>query len=960
MKFQPIHFLFVVLIFLIGCSSNSTPTIPGSENQATGNDEVTADYAPIITHSANGVTSYQGAFGAWKIGIDSDTMSAEILPSRNSAKIGDIYDADLSQFLEVSPCADCLEIGSLRIDGYGNLLLEMRLKHPFKNFAARPDLDGFDVRGIFIVNDSEPTTIDYPDIQITKPGGTVEPAKISTMFVLNADGYTSHFDELATDQRYFIGGQDVPGNLNPFLRFYEDYTTPAFDPANPVGQNVMKTGVDYSSRVAVLSGDILEGATEFFFVADVSYGQSAVFANRQNPKYFLPTFHRTEPWRVEYWIQNNGLDFTDAASTAEIVFQVFDWQQGATVDPNYPDQANLGGIPESSNVKRLEFSIPTVQNDLVVADTPISGTGTPTDPLKYQITITNENLCPYQTYGLLAIRDELDGLAAPHGRSPIPVSPAGFPYETQDIQDYTYYQLIPVNMKKQPLLEGFTYFNNNELRIPSAEQFANESAGSPRLTIHPEFFMDSSHKRFQYSWDGDYDGVIFDVDATGLPSPDIIFPSGGVKSIGLKVNTNTVPPTEYIYTIPVYAEGVGFHKFTTSITSEDSTSAQLSQSAKMTSDRIYFLTTRATASYMVILLNIMDRKGNLLAFTPISGGGVGPEYEGALDVVEYGADAGVYITYCKTEGGKSLLYFTKCDLNGENFLAPHKKVTTNVGLDEFQPIILQQFGTLHVYYVLSGGGNSKIYGAHSSNYGDDWIEDGWIANNGSLDQTIPSAAGGSGIWLVWTELKDTATLGADLWIGSSGAGNIFSDLRRISQTTDKSFELFPSIAYFQYQIAIAYLSVPDGVAEIHPRVMFYNTDTDVMWDYPIDHRTEAEYFNNRIAISSASNGRYVCAYGAYKTASQELFAEVVELTLGPQTGEFSERVVYESGAMTVETGGNTIQPLVVCYNPIGGAPVVENFVAWRDFSGGYYKSVAPAPTNYFGQIDTMYFVTEEF
>lgn len=958
MKSQPIHFLIVAFIFLIGCSNNSNPTAPGSENQAVGNNEFTSDYAPIISHSADGVTSYQGAYGAWKIGIDSASMTAEVLPSRNSTAIGSFYDADLSQFLEVSPCADCLEIGSLRIDGYGNLLLEMRLKHPFKNFTARPDLNGFDVRGIFIADDLDAINIDYPDIEVTRPGGTVEPAKISTMFVLNADGYTSHFDELVTDERYFIGGHDVPGNLNPFLRFYEDYTTPTFDPANPVGQNVMKTGASFSSRTAVLSGDILEGEVEFFFVADVSYGQSAVLANRHDPKYFLPAFHRTEPWRVEYWIENNGLDYTDAASTADLVFQVFDWQQGATVDALYPDQANLSGIPESSNVKKLEFSIPTIQNDLLETDVPISGSGTPSDPLKYKITITNENLCPFNTYGLLAIRDELDGLAAPHGRTPIPVSPAGFPYETQDIQDYTYYQLIPVYMYKQPITETYTQYNHNELRIPTADQFANESGGSPRLVIHPEFFMDSSNKRFQYSWDGDYDGITFDVDATGLPSPEVTFTSAGPKSIGLKILTNTIPPTEYLYTIPVFAEGLGFHKFTTSITSEDSTSAQLNHSAKMTGDRVYFITTRATASYMLLLLNIMDRNGNLIAFTPISAGGVGPEFEGALEVVEGGSEAGVYITYCKIEGGTSVLYFTKCDLNGENFTTPHKKVTTNAAIDEFQPIILQQYGVMHIYYLLSGGGNSRIFGAHSSNYGDDWIEDGWIVNNGSLNQTIPSAAKGSGIWMVWTELKDVATLGADLWIGSSGGGNTFSDLRRISLTDDLSHEWFPSIAYFQYQIAISYLFTESGTTEVHPRVMVFSTDTDVMWDYPIKHRTTSEYFNNRIAIASASDGQYVCAYGAYKTASTELFAEVVELTLGPRTGEFTERVVYESGAMSVEAGGNTVQPLVVCYRPKANA--VETFVAWRDFSAGYYKSVAPSPVNYFGQIDTMYFVSPKY
>ena len=359
----------------------------------------------------------------------------------------------------MSPCNNCLRITGIQFDRDLGISLEIGLRHPFANASARPDLHGFDVRLIFFLDENLVQT--WSDINVCPPDGIEVPVKLPHGSVRNADGYTSHFDSIVTDDRYFHNGTDVPGNVNPFIRYFEDYSDSPFDPASPTGHNVMPTGSDWETQKALISSMGIMSGIPFYIVADVAYGQSAVFANRQSPQYYLPAFHRTEPWRMEYWIENNNLDETNPLSTVEVVVQVFDWQHGATVDPGYPDPGNLSGIPESSNVLQVELSVPAMQNDPVVATMPESGTGSPSDPLQYRLTLTNQNLLGYESIGFVAIRDELYGQT---GRLPIPESPAGFPFPTEDILDYSLYNVIWINYPDPDLLDF-----NGEFQISEDE-----------------------------------------------------------------------------------------------------------------------------------------------------------------------------------------------------------------------------------------------------------------------------------------------------------------------------------------------------------------------------------------------------------------------------------------------------------------------------------------------------------
>jgi len=959
MKLTSVICLLAIFIIFAGCS-NDTNSI-GVENQVSISDSFEYHSTPIISHSVGGVTTYQAVFGIWEVAVDTSSMTADIVPPRNASAIGNIFDADLSQFLEVSPCANCLTVDNIYLDSYGNLNIAFRMKHPFDNITARPDLHGFDVRGIFIGQTLFPQQT-FPDIKVTRPDGTEEDAQTVSFFVLNADGYTSHFDELPTDPRYFVGGQDLTGNLNPFLRFFEDYSTTQFDPNNPIGQNVMKVGGSSYARTAVFNmSEPYVGQFKFYFVADVSYGQSAVFANRKNPQYYLPAFHRTEPWRVEYWMENNNLTPVDPTSTGDLVVQVFDWQHNATVDPNYPDPSNLGGIPESSKVAQLELSIPGFQDAPIIVDTPEAGTGTPQDPLRYRFTITNSKQSAQNQYGLLVVRDELNGLASPHGRMPIPESPVGFPYETSDIRDYSLYQVVYVNSSViygNP--EFMSVFGPNELFVPQEDQVAGETQDGSETIISPEFYMDSGHKFFQYRWDYDYDGVTFNLDGSGLPSPEIIFPSPGEKKVGLRVRTNSVPPREFIYTIPVYAEGeIDADKIQSSHIDDDSTSDRQNHSIAASSKYFYMVYMHEDNNQRDIWLAIWDRNGilNKVQITDTPESDISP----VIAVREIGTSPGVYIAYSTNVAAERYIYATHGNLDGSGFEPSNvKRITDDVNVFEMDPVIFFHMNKLRVIYTRKSVINSyRIFGATSIDYGDTWGEDGWLVDNSSDFQGSPTAIswGNMGMaTLVWVDYINSATRGADLYQATGGDIGTWGDITNISSTNDLTNDTAPSIAYSMGTLAIAYLSNPQGSSDNFVHVKFIDSShyyDDNIFDYKVRTKSSSSYNHSYPSIDSKNSGSFIVSYGAYAKSINTANLEVLELQPEDSMCSIKEIIRHDLPSGIVTATGQNLMPNVVCYSPFRHA--VEAFVTYKDYTYGSEESLIN-PSWFFGKIESKYFI----
>ena len=945
--------LIILSIAFISCSNAKIPVMPGDGvdiNESTSQSPV----SDAIKENVNNPN--RGVFGAWKVRVDTSTLTAEIIPARSANAIGNIFDADLSQFLTVSPCANCLIIPRLMLDGYENLLMEVGMKHPFGNITTRPDLHGFDVRAIFISQCDY--YVSYPDIQVLKTDATTEDAFLNNPWdgFLNADGYTNDYDWLPTDTRYFIWGNDIQGSLNPFLRYFEDYSTGTFDPHAPSGQNVMAVGAGYYTRIAVFSSHIFDMPIpfEFYVVADVAYGQSATLANRSNPQYYLPAFHRTEPWKVEYWVENNNLEPYNTTSTADLVVQVCDWQQGATVDPTYPNPSNLAGIPESSNVLQLELSVPQFQHDPIIVTTPESGTGTPSDPLLYRITVTNTNSAMTNVSGLLAIRDELHGHASPSGPKPIPTSPAGFPYETRDLLDYTYYLPVAINFKNPMYMFTDNTVIDGELFYSFKDTFARWKT----TVIKPDFFMDYGHRKFQYRWDYDYDGLSFDVNGGGMPSPTITFPTGGRYNVGLRVRTNSVPPQEYIYKIPVYSEGEAFlNTLPDAGTQTIKTSCTKNHSAYITKNgTVYLIYPYEAAGIRVIKLAIITPHGE--ATTRYITDGANVKFYPSLTVIEEGLHAGVYVTYSQVAGADAFIIADNGDLNGNGFASLNiKRVSTAAAGWEIYPIITYYNNVLHLYYMNTAFIASALTGAHSTDYNQSWIEDGPIVNNGSTFQYWQTIAPDYVyLYLVWMDSKDYTTNGSDLYMAQSSDGTTFTNIRNISSRIGKIWDEFPSAACFDGQIAIAYQSYLDGSTERDIYLKIYNRNNGSIIDYLIADSDGTRIFTQP-AVGCASDRRFMVGYGDLNTSTHVLSAEVRDVVSYGPLGSFYAMDLYSESMGTVDPAITDIFPVIASHSP--QPYVVESFIAWSDYTAGSQQSAA-SPTEYYGDVKNAIYITEGY
>ena len=939
MKNLILFILIPVMMIFLGCSGNN-PALPedNGENSTPASDKT------------NSSAWYPGVFGVWKIHLDKINLSAEIVPSRNSRKIGDIFDSDLSQFLTVSPCADCLAITKVIMDSDYNLRINFRMRHPFNNLNARPDLHGFDVRLIFI---TPAQFSQFPDIKVMKPDGTEEGASPGLYYLLNADGWTSHYDDLVTDERYFIGGTDVPGNINPFLRYFEDYTVSDFDPFHPDGQNVMAVGGNYETKTAIFSEYLMfESGVDLYAVADVAYGQSATFANRQNPQYYLPAFHRTEPWRIEYWIENNTLAEEDPATSADVVVQVFDWQQGATVDPNYPNPSNKSGIPESSNVTKVELSIPILQDELVVATIPESGSGTPSNPLQYRLHVTNLNGGSSSNVGLLAVRDELYGQT---GRIPVPQSPVGFPYETKDILDYSMYQLIWINMPIQP--HDPQEFKD-ELYIEKDCRYTR----GPEVHINGIFFMDPSKSKFQYRWDYDYDGVTFDLDGAGLPSPEFDLVGTGVKHVGLRVRTNSVPPRQYIYDIPIYVEGPGFDSIIETTGDQlDTTYLSNNQAVAISSDRYYVAYTSEASGKRQIWLAIGNSEGT---FTPtcITCSNFYDSYNPAMVVVEDGVHDGVYILFVSDDATHTGdLYSIYGNLYGSGFDIAHiRSISEGILSTADEASLVYKEGALYAYYQYwdsINGNDIKV--SSSDDMGQVWTYHGRVNANAGATESSPAAIyipewGMRKFYVVWEDYRDVPNRGIDLYMASSSNGLDFSNETNISTFPDNTFEIAPSITFHRYQIGIAYLALNAATDLKHVYLKVVDPYSKLYFDYKLYSSLENSY-HTYPAVGTACYGSFIVAYGVINETTNVTKAFITEVRTDGPAVNWYDNDLYQIDVGTLTSPDPSIYPGIASRG-VAQNSATESLVVFTNYANG--ETISPDPfTMYLGDVEAVQFIS---
>ena len=555
---------------------------------------------------------------------------------------------------------------------------------------------------------------------------------------------------------------------------------------------------------------------------------------------------------------------------------------------------------------------------------------------------------------MLAVRDELDGLATPNGRQPIPSSPAGFPYPTQDIRDYSLYQLITIYIDNTEFLWDERAFGDCQLLIPSEELYAQQSGP----VIHPDFYMDNSNHRFSYKWDYDYDGVTFNVDDGGLPSPLHEYTTGGRKNIGLRVRTNSVPPQEYIYTIPVFIQGEAYHKFLTPIaTTKDSTFNRSNHSAHASKDKFYFVYTHKGSANSLVKLAVVDRVGNVQTYIVSDDLPGMAFYQPAIEIVDWGSTQGIWVSYTWYDDvNDSQILVTRLDMDG-NFVSA-SRVSTAVNPDETSSLIVYNQNALHVYYVNYDLTGSKIYGSHSTNWGTSWVNDGWIAPNAdpTPNQSEPTCAienYHSNVYLIWTDYENSATRGSDLYLAFSDDGNDFDSYRNISTTLDSTAEYSASASNSWMQLSVAYLSNPPGSPPAHTRLMVINpADNYSIWDSPIQELADDTHTHYSPSISAPAYSTWSIAYTAKDNSTDELTTVVLQVYISGMAGTLQEWVEYDGSCGIAPAGISSTYPCIVSYQP--NYSCVETFAVWRDITQG--NEELSSLNLFFGQLDMLHYV----
>jgi hypothetical protein len=439
--------IFLLSLTIIGCSGGGNLPVTPSQSSDNPGAIISEEFHPtdasdvLYSYDSDTAIAYK-AFGIYQVIIDPSNLTAELLPSRRSSKIGDTFDADLTQFLTVTPCYNCIRIDGIEMVGTNQVQVGFAIKHPFGDITKRPDLHAFDVRGIIIADGNQT----FPLTEVATGEATGVQAVANVDLVDNPDGFTSHFDELAADTHYFNPPLDYSASINPYKRFFEDGATGAFNPNSPTAHNVFPVGSDWET-IDYIFNIVPGNPIDFVFVTDCAYGQSATFQNRTSPYYFLPEFNRKEAWSVVVNLVSGALYSGNTSSSITCRVSVCDWQAGLDADPEFPNTSNLGGIKAKSEVASISIEIPGVSN-LVESTGPRTGEGFIWNPYVYNIDVTNTlGASAGNYYGLVAVRDDLNKQRGPIG---IPETPAGFPFAGPEIYDYSTYQVFPVRVYGSP------------------------------------------------------------------------------------------------------------------------------------------------------------------------------------------------------------------------------------------------------------------------------------------------------------------------------------------------------------------------------------------------------------------------------------------------------------------------------------------------------------------------------
>ncbi len=444
--------IFTILV-IMGCSKGGNPVTP--QDSHTGISEFSSLPVGVTSwFDAGSPASGAGALGLFNLSVNPDEISAELTSVRQTALTDVLEIVDITNFLQVSPCVECARIKSVGIDADGNIVVSIGIKHPFaagdesKPITAsnRADLHVFNVEGT-IVSNNEGTDFSGTD------------QSISEFRLVNADGYSAYLDSVLDDI------YPTAATLHPYILHFDDYTSGNFywyyptgfssvTTPSPRGNLVMAMGSDYDYKDYAFK--LEDGTMDFIYVVGCTYAVTVTDIDlRFTPEYRIPQHNKKAASEVSVEISSNELKAGHISTTAEIAIRVVDISHGVGVGER------LDEMLSDSSVAAITVDIPQIISSPITVDISApSGSGhSPTDPLVYSATITNELGADSGIYlGLvkvldsyppgmneLALLESMDGIQR---LNPGEVSLDGL-FEITEFATYTVFEL-PIEFENEP------------------------------------------------------------------------------------------------------------------------------------------------------------------------------------------------------------------------------------------------------------------------------------------------------------------------------------------------------------------------------------------------------------------------------------------------------------------------------------------------------------------------------
>lgn len=548
-KTLAIYICLIALLILSGCSKGVSVLTPSSHDSASLNFNpplVVSDYG------ASGIISGgMSALGLYEAHINSDNLSGEFIPLRTSALTDSLEIVDITSYLSMAPCIDCVKLDSIGLDAKGNLTLKIGIKHPFDapdlegeiSGTNRADLHIFNIEGTIIGNSG----LAY---EFTATGETIDSFRL-----LNADGYSKYLDQ--TLETIF----PTTATIHPYILHFDDYTLGNFDSesttgfsdvAAPTGNLVMAMGADYDYKNYVFSNPA-GGDLNFTFAVGCSFGVSTnTWEDRFEPEYRIPQYNKKAASEIDVRVTDWSFIAGDTASTVIIEVDVMD------INHNVDVGVALDEMAFDSSVSEIAIDIPDfLLEQFSVTDPeqkPSMSQGR-TDPKIFEITLTNTAGGTQAAYpALIKITDAYPPASNTHpaligmdglGRVAPGASISGSLFEIDEFA--TYLAFILAEPGSEPTCQITTDPSPAEVVQGIAIQF-DASGSIDDGTIE------------SYEWDFDYDGVTFDSEISGaVTSRFICIP--GIYTVALMITDNDLDSSICTVDVTITADDTAIEGF---------------------------------------------------------------------------------------------------------------------------------------------------------------------------------------------------------------------------------------------------------------------------------------------------------------------------------------------------------------------------------------------------------------